>query len=88
MTEDTLVIPIYQSEHNADGTSAIHNDHVFDVVITGDEIGQIIPVGSDVDITIKVNRSQMLKLEAFFPLQWRYRGKRCKNRSSLGYYIS
>ena len=67
MTEDTLVIPIYQSEHNADGTSAIHNDHVFDVVITGDEIGQVIPVGSDVDITIKVDRSQMLKLEAFFP---------------------
>ncbi|MDC7150694.1 hypothetical protein [Parabacteroides johnsonii] len=48
MTEDTLVIPIYQSEHNADGTSAIHNDHVFDVVITGDEIGQIIPVGGGV----------------------------------------
>ena len=66
--EDTIIIPIYQSEHNADGTSAVHNDHVFDVVITGDEVGQIIPVGSDVDITIKVDRSQMLKLEAFFPV--------------------
>jgi molecular chaperone DnaK len=65
---DALIIPIYQSEHNADGTSAVHNDHVFDVVITGDEIGGIIPVGSDVDITINVDRSQMLKLEAFFPL--------------------
>lgn len=65
---DTLVIPIYQSEHNADGTSAVHNDHVFDVVITGDEVGQMIPVGSDVDLTIKVDRSQMLKLEAFFPI--------------------
>jgi molecular chaperone DnaK len=65
---DTLIIPIYQSEHNADGTSAVHNDHVFDVVITGDEVGGIIPVGSDVDITIYVDRSQMLKLEAFFPL--------------------
>lgn len=63
-----MVIPIYQSEHNADGTSAVHNDHVFDVVITGDEVGQMIPVGSDVDITIKVDRSQMLKLEAFFPI--------------------
>lgn len=65
---DTLVIPIYQSEHNADGTSAVHNDHVFDVVITGDEVCQMIPIGSDVDITIKVDRSQMLKLEAFFPI--------------------
>ena len=68
MEEDTIIIPIYQSEHNADGTSAVHNDHVFDVVITGDEVGQIIPVGSDVDITIKVDSSQMLKLEAFFPV--------------------
>lgn len=68
MEDDTIIIPIYQSEHNADGTSAVHNDHVFDVVITGDEVGQLIPVGSDVDITIKVDRSQMLKLEAFFPV--------------------
>lgn len=68
MEEDTLIIPIYQSEHNAEGTSAVHNDHVFDVVITGDEVGQLIPIGSDVDITIKVDRSQMLKLEAFFPV--------------------
>lgn len=67
MEADTLVIPIYQSEHNADGTSAMHNDHVFDVVITGDEVGQMVPAGSDVDITIKVDRSQMLTLEAFFP---------------------
>lgn len=68
MEEDTITIPIYQSEHNADGTSAVHNDHVFDVVITGDEVGQLIPAGSDVDITIKVDRSQMLRFEAFFPV--------------------
>ncbi len=68
MEEDTIVIPIYQSEHNAEGTSAVHNDHVFDVVITGDEVGTLIPVGSDIDITIEVDRSQMLKLEAFFPV--------------------
>lgn len=68
MEDDTIIIPIYQSEHNAEGTSAVHSDHVFDVVITGDEVGQLVPVGSDVDITIKVDRSQMLKLEAFFPV--------------------
>lgn len=66
--DDKLIIPIYQSEHNADGTSAIYNDHVFDVIITGDEVGQLIPVGSDVDITIMVDRSQTYKLEAFFPV--------------------
>lgn len=68
MEADTLVIPIYQSEHNADGTSAIHSDHVFDVVISGDEVGGIIPVGSDIDVTIHVNSSQSYLIEAFFPL--------------------
>ncbi len=66
--EDTIIIPVYQGEEKTDGTSAVHNDHVFDFVITGDEVGAVIPVGSDIDITIKVDRSQMLKLEAFFPV--------------------
>lgn len=66
--EDTIIIPVYQGEEKTDGTSAVHNDHVFDFVITGDEVGAVIPVGSDIDITIKVDQSQMLKLEAFFPV--------------------
>ncbi len=68
MEDDTLVIPIYQCEYGADGTSALYNDHIFDVVITGDEVSQLIPVGSDIDITIHVNSSQAYKLEAFFPI--------------------
>ena len=64
---DRMVIPIYQGEHNAEGTTAIYNDHVFDVVITGDDVPALIPENSDLDITVKVDRSQMLTLEAFFP---------------------
>lgn len=65
---DTLIIPIYQSEINAEGTSAVHSDHVFDVTITGDEVGKLVPSGSDIDITIRTNSSQTYTLEAFFPL--------------------
>ena len=68
MSEDKLVIPIYQGEFNVDGTSAIHNDHVFDVEITGDDVPQLVPANSDIDITLKVDRSQMMKLEATFPV--------------------
>lgn len=68
MSEDRLVIPIYIGESNAEGTSAIYNDHVFDVVITGDDVPALIPVNSDVDITIKVDRSQLMTLEANFPV--------------------
>lgn len=68
MTEDRLVIPIYIGESNAEGTSAIYNDHVFDVIITGDDVPALIPEDSDIDITIKVDRSQLMTLEANFPV--------------------
>jgi molecular chaperone DnaK len=68
MSSDKLIIPIYQGEYNVEGTSAIYNDHVFDVVITGDDAPALIPESSDIDITVKVDRSQMMKLEATFPV--------------------
>lgn len=68
MSEDRLMIPIYIGESNAEGTSAIYNDHVFDVVITGDDVPALVPENSDIDITIKVDRSQLMTLEANFPV--------------------
>ena len=68
ISEDKLIIPIYQGENNTEGTNAIYNDHVFDVEITGDDVPQLVPQNSDIDITIKVDRSQLMKLEATFPV--------------------
>lgn len=68
MSDDRLIIPLYQGEHNAEGTSAIYNDHVFDVIVTGEDIPAVIPYNSDVDITIKVDSSQMMKAEISFPV--------------------
>lgn len=68
MTADRLVIPIYQGEHNAEGTSAIYNDHVTNIVITGDDVPALIPANSDIDITVKVDRSQMMTVEVTFPI--------------------
>lgn len=63
---DELIIPIYQGEHNAEGSSAIYNDHVFDVVITGDDVPVTIAEGSEVDITLKVDNSQGYHIEVMF----------------------
>lgn len=65
---DRVIIPIYQGEYNAEGSNAIHNDHVFDVEITGDDVPSLVPADSDIDITIKVDRSQMMKMEVTFPV--------------------
>lgn len=68
MSSDRLVIPIYQGEYDAEGTKACYNDHVFDVIITGDDVPAVIPADSDLDITVKIDRSQMMTLEVMFPI--------------------
>jgi len=64
--EDRLVISIYQGEHNAKGKSAIYNDHVFDVVITGDDLPALVPANSDIDVTLKINASQEMTMKVNF----------------------
>ncbi len=68
MSCDELIIPIYQGEYNTEGTSAIYNDHVLDVVITGDDIPALVPANSDIDITVKIDRSQIMTVEVTFPI--------------------
>ncbi|MBI9073348.1 MAG: Hsp70 family protein [Melioribacteraceae bacterium] len=65
--EDFIKIPIYQGEHGADGSRAIYNEHVYDVVISGEDLPKLLPEGSDVDLIIKVDRSEIISFSAFFP---------------------
>lgn len=62
-----MKIPIYQGEYGADGTRAIYNEHVYDVVITGEDLPKLLPEGSDVDLTVKIE-SERISLFAFFPI--------------------
>jgi molecular chaperone DnaK len=68
MIADILRIPIYQGEHKSDGTNPLLNNWVYDVVITGESIPKLLPEGSDVDITIKVDRSEKMTFSAYFPI--------------------
>lgn len=68
MSADNMVIPIYQGEYNVEGTSAIYNDHVFNVSINGDDVPALIPADSDLDIILKVDRSQQMIMEVTFPI--------------------
>ena len=68
MINDIIRIPIYQGEYNAEGTNPVLNNLVTDVIITGEDIPALLPIGSNVDITIKVDSSQIMKFTAYFPL--------------------
>ena len=68
MINDVIRIPIYQGDFNAEGTNPILNNFINEIVITGESLPALLPEGSDVDITIKVDRSQMMQFSAYFPL--------------------
>ncbi len=68
MKNDIIRIPIYQGSYEASGTNPVLNYFVNEVVITGESLPGLLPEGSDVDITIKLDRSQVMKFSAYFPL--------------------
>lgn len=68
LASDVIRIPIYQGEHNADGTNPLLNNWVYDVIITGESMPKLLPEGSDVDITIKLDRSEKMVFSAYFPI--------------------
>ena len=65
--EDVIKIPIYEGDTNADGTKAIHNEHMKDIIITGEDLPKLLPAGSEVEITINVDTSRRTQFKAFFP---------------------
>lgn len=67
MDSDLIRIPLYQGEHNSEGTRAIYNEHVYDIVISGADLPALLPENSEVDVTVKINKSQNVTVEAYFP---------------------
>lgn len=68
LSSDVLIVPIHQVDDfaEAEGKSASLYEHVADVVITGDDIDTLIPADSLVDVTLKVDSSEQMKLEVHF----------------------
>lgn len=65
--EDFIKVPVYQGDYGADNSRAIHHEHVYDVIISGEDVPTLLPEGSDVDLTINVDKSERITLSAFFP---------------------
>lgn len=68
VVSDRIKIPIYQGAHGSEGTNLLLNNLVYEVIITGELMPALLPEGSDVDITIKVDRSEQMQFSAYFPL--------------------
>jgi molecular chaperone DnaK len=68
MVKDIIRIPIYQGDYNAEETNPVLNNFINEVIINGESFPALLPEGSDVDITIKVDSSQIMQFTAYFPL--------------------
>ena len=64
---DCIKIPIYEGDYISEGTKAIYNEHVFDIQINGTDLPCLLPKHSDIDLTIKVDRSRSISVTAYFP---------------------
>ncbi len=69
METDILMVPVYQVDDftEAEGRPVSLYEHVGDVIITGDEVEKLIPADSLTDITLKVDISEQMTLEVYFP---------------------
>ena len=68
LESDILKVPVYQCEDEPEsGRSADLYEYVSDVIVTGDEVESLIPENSPVDLTLKVDSSEQMTLEIYFP---------------------
>ena len=67
--EDFVQIPLYQGDTDAEGSRDILNHHIYDIFIQGDQLPELLPRNSDVDLTIMTDKEsgRPVKAEAFFP---------------------
>ena len=64
---DKLVIPVYQADAIENGVSSKLYEYVANVIITGEDINQLIPEGTDTEVTMKVNTSEVMSMTVSFP---------------------
>ncbi len=63
---DFIKVPVYEAENDANGSRSIYNQHVFNAIITGEDLPKLLPSGSSVDLTLKVKDGR-ITLSAYFP---------------------
>ena len=65
--EDFFTIALFEGEHDSEGTKGLHNNHINSIRIDGSMLPALLPENSDVDLTVKLDRSEKITVTAFFP---------------------
>ena len=67
LESDFMKIPIYQAEDKGDGLPAALFEYVYEARLTGENLPALLPAGSDIDLTLKVDRSEQITLSVYIP---------------------
>ena len=68
VAKDTLKIPVYQVPGlEAEGKTASLYTRIGDIFVDGNDVNVLIPEDTEIEVTIHVESSEMMSLEAFFP---------------------
>ena len=67
MESDFMKIPIYQAEAEGEGLPAACFEYVYEARLTGENLPALLPAGSEVDLTMKVDRSEQITLSVYIP---------------------
>lgn len=65
---DIVKIPVYQADAYKKNTRSYLYEWVGDVEVSGDEVPVLIPTGSSVEVTMKVDTSEQMSVEVYFPM--------------------
>lgn len=67
---DLLKIPLYEGDYGADegDLPAAYYEYIYEARMTGKNIPALLPAGSDVEVTVKVDTSRQISLSVYIPL--------------------
>jgi molecular chaperone DnaK len=66
-SEDKLRVSLFEGDRTPEGTKAILNHFIKDIFITGEDVPKLLPAGAEVELTINIDTSRRITVEAFFP---------------------
>jgi len=67
IADDFINIPIYEGNYYDDKSSPELNNLIKEIIITGENVPALLPEGSDVELTIIVDKSGLITVKVYFP---------------------
>jgi molecular chaperone DnaK len=61
---DTLIIPIYNGDPE---NKAVYYERAGTLVITGEDVDEVLPEGSEIELTLKVDTSKIITVSVYIP---------------------